>query len=44
MGCEANTDLSVTSGLETDGKLGGFVVNAELEARRNLFVVSKIKY
>ncbi|XP_065357596.1 putative apoptosis-inducing factor 1, mitochondrial [Calliphora vicina] len=38
VGCEANTDLASLSGLEVDGNLGGFVVNAELEARRNLFV------
>ncbi|XP_023305359.2 putative apoptosis-inducing factor 1, mitochondrial [Lucilia cuprina] len=38
VGCEANTDLASLSGLEVDKNLGGFVVNAELEARRNLFV------
>ncbi|XP_054743148.1 putative apoptosis-inducing factor 1, mitochondrial isoform X2 [Anastrepha obliqua] len=38
VGCEPNTKLATTSGLETDSNIGGFVVNAELEARRNLFV------
>ncbi|XP_073820858.1 apoptosis inducing factor isoform X2 [Musca autumnalis] len=38
VGCEANTDIANGSGLEVDKNLGGFVVNAELEARRNLFV------
>lgn len=40
VGCEPNTSIALTSGLEIDRSLGGFVVNAELEARRNLFVVS----
>lgn len=38
VGCEANTNIATLSGLEVDRQLGGFVVNAELEARRNLFV------
>uniref|UniRef100_A0A034WNU7 Putative apoptosis-inducing factor 1, mitochondrial n=1 Tax=Bactrocera dorsalis TaxID=27457 RepID=A0A034WNU7_BACDO len=38
VGCEPNTSIALTSGLEVDKSLGGFVVNAELEARRNLFV------
>ncbi|XP_037957866.1 putative apoptosis-inducing factor 1, mitochondrial isoform X2 [Teleopsis dalmanni] len=38
VGCEANTNMAYVSGLEVDSTLGGFVVNAELEARRNLFV------
>ncbi|XP_075153932.1 apoptosis inducing factor [Haematobia irritans] len=38
VGCEANTDIAKTSALEVDQNLGGFLVNAELEARRNLFV------
>lgn len=40
VGCEPNTSIALTSGLEVDRSLGGFVVNAELEARRNLFVVN----
>lgn len=38
VGSEPNTDLAKTSGLELDPKNGGFVVNAELEARKDLFV------
>lgn len=38
VGCEPNVELADVSGLETDKKIGGFVVNAELEARRHLFV------
>ncbi|KAL9928706.1 apoptosis inducing factor isoform 3-T3 [Glossina fuscipes fuscipes] len=38
VGCEANINIAKSSGLEVDRMLGGFVVNAELEARRNLFV------
>ncbi|XP_055387286.1 putative apoptosis-inducing factor 1, mitochondrial [Condylostylus longicornis] len=37
-GCEANTDIAKSSGLEVDNTYGGFLVNAELEARKNLFV------
>lgn len=38
VGLEPNTDLSVTSGLEVDDRLGGYRVNAELEARRDVWV------
>ncbi|KAH8289892.1 hypothetical protein KR018_000189 [Drosophila ironensis] len=38
VGCSANTDLAGPSSLEVDRSLGGFVVNAELEARTNLYV------
>ncbi|KAH8333776.1 hypothetical protein KR059_003259 [Drosophila kikkawai] len=38
VGCSPNTELAGPSRLEVDGSLGGFVVNAELEARRNLYV------
>uniref|UniRef100_A0A1B0FPR1 Apoptosis-inducing factor 1, mitochondrial n=1 Tax=Glossina morsitans morsitans TaxID=37546 RepID=A0A1B0FPR1_GLOMM len=38
VGCEANINIAKSSGLEVDKIRGGFVVNAELEARRNLFV------
>ncbi|XP_055856422.1 putative apoptosis-inducing factor 1, mitochondrial isoform X2 [Episyrphus balteatus] len=37
VGCEANTNIATLSGLEVDDALGGFVVNAELEARQDLF-------
>ncbi|XP_022227577.2 putative apoptosis-inducing factor 1, mitochondrial isoform X2 [Drosophila obscura] len=38
VGCSPNTNLASPSKLEVDRSLGGFVVNAELEARRNLYV------
>ncbi|XP_030383443.1 putative apoptosis-inducing factor 1, mitochondrial isoform X2 [Scaptodrosophila lebanonensis] len=38
VGCSPNTTIASSSGLEVDRSLGGFVVNAELEARRNLYV------
>lgn len=38
VGVEPNVDLASTSHLETDPKIGGFLVNAELEARSNLWV------
>lgn len=38
VGVQPNTDLAKTSNLETDPKIGGFLVNAELEARSNLWV------
>lgn len=39
VGSVPNTDLAAASKLEVDHNLGGYVVNAELEARRHLFVV-----
>lgn len=41
VGLEPSVDLAVTSGLEVDSNLGGFLVNSELEARSNLWVVSE---
>ncbi|XP_049287056.1 apoptosis-inducing factor 1, mitochondrial isoform X2 [Anopheles funestus] len=38
VGSEPNTDLAKTSGLEVDSKNGGFLVDAELRARSNVFV------
>ncbi|CAL1689061.1 unnamed protein product [Lasius platythorax] len=38
IGVQPNTDLATTSHLETEPKIGGFLVNAELEARSNLWV------
>ncbi|XP_046395585.1 apoptosis-inducing factor 1, mitochondrial [Ischnura elegans] len=38
VGIEPNTELAETSNLETDEDCGGFVVNAELMARTNLWV------
>lgn len=37
-----DVSLAKTSGLEVDSILSGFVVNAELQARSNLYVVSTI--
>ena len=39
VGLEPNVDLAKTSDLEVDEELGGFLVNAELEARTNVWVV-----
>jgi programmed cell death 8 (apoptosis-inducing factor) len=38
VGLEPNTELATSSGLEIDEKRGGFLVNAELEARTNVWV------
>lgn len=38
VGVQPNTDLATTSNLETEPKIGGFLVNAELEARSDLWV------
>ena len=43
VGLEPNVDLA-RSGLEVSDKFGGFLVNAELEARTNVWVVSKKYY
>lgn len=40
VGVEPNTQLAEASDLEIDKEEGGFVVNAELEARTNLYSVS----
>lgn len=40
VGLEPNVELARTSGLEVDEVNGGFLVNAELEARSNIWVVS----
>lgn len=40
VGSEPNVELAKASGLEVDEKYGGYLVNAELEARRHLYVVS----
>lgn len=39
VGSKPDVRLAEESGLEVDSKLGGYLVNAELEARRHLFVV-----
>ncbi len=38
VGIEPNTDLAKSAGLETDPGQGGFLVNAELQARHNIWV------
>lgn len=40
VGARPNTDLARSSGLELDEEHGGFLVNAELMARTNLWSVS----
>ncbi|CAF4676162.1 unnamed protein product, partial [Rotaria magnacalcarata] len=38
VGIEPNTDLAESAGLEIDPDQGGFLVNAELQARHNIWV------
>ncbi|XP_073495763.1 apoptosis-inducing factor 1, mitochondrial [Phyllobates terribilis] len=38
VGLEPNTELAKSAGLELDGDLGGYRVNAELQARNNVWV------
>ncbi|CAF0999015.1 unnamed protein product [Rotaria magnacalcarata] len=38
VGIEPNTELAKSAGLETDPHQGGFLVNAELQARHNVWV------
>ncbi|XP_071509963.1 apoptosis-inducing factor 1, mitochondrial-like [Diadema antillarum] len=38
VGLEPNVDLAASSGLEVDDQFGGYRVNAELEARRDVWV------
>lgn len=40
VGLEPNTDLAKSAGLETDPILGGYRVNAELQACTDVWVVS----
>lgn len=42
VGVEANTSLAKESNLEIDPEQGGFLVNAELEARSNLWVAGDV--
>lgn len=42
VGVQPNTNLASASHLETDPKIGGFLVNAELEARSNLWVAGDV--
>lgn len=38
MGVDANTSLAESSNLEVERDIGGYLVNAELEARSNLWI------
>jgi NAD(P)H-nitrite reductase large subunit len=40
VGAKPNTELAADAGLEVDPNLDGYLVNAELQARTNLYVVS----
>lgn len=42
VGSEPNVKLAQDAGLEIDPKFGGFVVNAELEARSNLYAAGDV--
>lgn len=42
VGSEPNVNLAKDAALEIDSRLGGFVVNAELEARSNLYVAGDV--
>lgn len=42
IGVTPNTQMAELSDLETDPDFGGFLVNTELQARSNLFIVSLI--
>ena len=38
VGLQPNTDLAESAGLEVDDRMGGFLVNAELEAATDIWV------
>lgn len=40
VGAVPNTELAESAGLEVDPDLGGYLVNTELQARSNLYIVS----
>lgn len=40
VGAKPNTELAADAGLEVDPKLDGYLVNSELQARTNLYIVS----
>ena len=40
VGLQPNTDLAASAGLETDPALGGYRVNAELQACTDVWAVS----
>lgn len=40
IGAVPNTELAGDAGLEVDSKLDGYLVNSELQARTDLYIVS----
>ena len=40
VGVKPNTELATDAGLEIDSKLDGYLVNSELQARTDLYIVS----
>lgn len=44
VGLQPNVELSEDSGLEVSKEHGGFLVNAELEARSNVWVVRPLAF
>jgi len=40
VGAKPNTELATDAGLEIDSKLDGYLVNSELQARTDLYIVS----
>lgn len=40
IGSTPNTELAKDSGLEVDPELGGYLVNTELQARTDVYIVS----
>lgn len=44
VGAKPNTELAADAGLEVDPKLDGYLVNSELQARTDLYIVSFYVY
>lgn len=44
VGLDPNTDLAASAGLETDPVLGGYRVNAELQACTDVWAVSLLHH
>lgn len=44
VGAKPNTELAAGAGLEIDPRLDGYLVNSELQARANLYIVSLLIY
>lgn len=40
VGAKPNTELAADAGLEIDPQLDGYLVNSELQARTDLYIVS----